>query len=58
MPKGFAGDHHDARDPKVEAFAGAMSEKPANKTIIHSNNTAKKGRGFELPRCENNKYRF
>jgi hypothetical protein len=49
---------HTTRDAKVEAFAGAMSEKPVNKTITHNNyNTAKKGRGIELRRCENNKYR-
>jgi len=39
-------------DAKVVALAGAMREKPANKIIIQSSNTAKNGMGIELPRCE------
>jgi hypothetical protein len=33
-------------DAKVVALAGAMREKPANKTIIQSSRTAKKGTGI------------
>ena len=39
-------------DAKVVAFAGAIREKPANKMIIQSSRTAKKGMGMELPRWE------
>jgi hypothetical protein len=39
-------------EAKVVAFAGAMRAKPANKIIIQSSSTAKKGSGIELPRCE------
>ena len=39
-------------DAKVVALAGAIREKPANKTIIQSSRTAKNGTGIELPRCE------
>jgi hypothetical protein len=34
------------RDAKVIAFAGAISEKPANKIVIQSSSTAKKGKGL------------
>ena len=44
-------------DAKVVALAGAIREKPANKTIIQSRRTAKKGTGIELPRCENKRKR-
>src|SRR4249920_1614874 len=33
-------------DAKVVALAGAMREKPANKTIIQSSRTAKNGNGY------------
>ena len=44
--------HIMTSDAKVVALAGAIREKPANKTIIQSRRTAKKGTGIELPRCE------
>jgi len=44
-------------DAKVVALAGAIREKPANKTIIQSSRTAKKGLGIELPRCEKSRNR-
>jgi hypothetical protein len=44
-------------DAKVVAFVGAIREKPANKIIIQSSSTAKKGTGIELPRCEKSKKR-
>ena len=44
-------------DAKVVAFAGAIREKPANKIIIQSSNTAKNGMGTELPRCEKSRNR-
>jgi hypothetical protein len=37
---------------KVVVFAGAISEKPANRRIIQSSSTAKKGMGMELPSRE------
>jgi hypothetical protein len=42
---------------KVVAFGRAKSEKPANKTVSQNNNTAKKGIGIELPKCENRRNR-
>jgi len=44
-------------DAKVVALAGAIREKPANKIIIQSSSTAKKGTGIELPRCEKSRNR-
>jgi len=44
-------------DAKVVAFAGAIREKPANKIIIQTSSTAKKGTGIELPRCEKSRNR-
>ena len=44
-------------DAKVVALAGAIREKPANKTIIQSSRTAKNGTGIELPRCEKSRNR-
>jgi hypothetical protein len=44
-------------DAKVVALAGAMREKPANKTIIQRSRTAKKGVGIELPRGEKSRNR-
>ena len=37
-------------EARVVVFAGAMRAKPANKMIIQSSSTAKKGSGIELPR--------
>jgi hypothetical protein len=44
-------------EAKIVAFAGAIREKPANKIIIQSSSTAKKGTGIELPRCEKRRNR-
>jgi hypothetical protein len=41
-------------DAKVVAF---IRERPANKIIIQSSNTAKKGWGIEPPRCEKRRNR-
>ena len=44
-------------EAKVTGLGGAISEKPANKIVIQSSSTTKKGKGIELPRCENKRSR-
>ena len=44
-------------EANVVVFEGAIREKPANKIIIQSSSTAKKGTGIELPRCEKSRNR-
>ena len=48
---------HITSAANVVAFARAIREKPPNSIASQNNNTAKKGTGIELPRCENRRNR-
>ena len=48
---------HITNATNVVALARAIRAKPPNNIASQNNNTAKKGSGIELPRCENRRNR-